>query len=316
MPWAKSSDTAAHHPVVLAPAAFDGWAPPRWTQTDLINLLAGIFHRAATESAGYTTDYVVRRGVLYGIAGDNWLHWAQLMERAGYLTPTELPDGEHAWKLIDDPEHLVHIRLKDELDWERQRRADNGNPALVIPVRLRDGDGCRYCGVIVVWGAQKGGRGGTYDHRTPGKQATGPDDLRVSCRACNSRRKDHPDADEWCPPLPAPVTPHYGPKTVALLAEHGHHVRRTTAQRPGRQPDPAPRAPRPPAATPRDQHKQQDQKPLANPSNRLAAGFGSPGREGNGTGAQLSTPTTPPPRRSRRGRRGGRRPSPGETHEP
>ncbi|MEW2383362.1 hypothetical protein AB0873_14905 [Micromonospora sp. NPDC047707] len=373
MPWAKFSDTSHAHPVVLAPAAFTDWQPPRFTQTDLVNLLAGAFARLAVQSAGYTTDYVVKAGTVATTLGDNWLHWVPLMVRAGYLIPIDPIGGEQAWALHNDSTHLVHIRLKDEIEWEKQRRADNGNTALIVPVRLRDGDGCRYCGRIVTWGDQKGGRGGTYDHVTPGRPAATPDDLRVSCRQCNAARKDHPDADERIPPLPAPTEPHYGAKTVALLAEHGHHVRRSktprpatqaapapTTPRPGRQPDPAPRtaprprrqrdpahrdpapgrttptpatpppagprAPRPgppPATAPRDpapsgtprQPTRQDQHGLAKPSNRLTAGFGSPGREGQGTGAQPPSPATPSRNGRPRGRRGRPRP-PKDDHAP
>ncbi|MEU8264929.1 hypothetical protein AB0C02_30485 [Micromonospora sp. NPDC048999] len=377
MPWAKFSDTSAMHPVVLAPAALTDWQPPRWTQTDLVNLLAGFFTRLAVQSAGYTTDYVVLAGTVATTGGDNWQHWVDLAVRVGYLIPIDPIDGQSAWRLIDDSTHLAHIRLKDELDWERQRRADNGNPVLTVPVRLRDGDACRYCGVVVNWGDQKGGRGATYDHCRPGQAATGPDDLRVACRACNARRKDHPDADDWCPPRPAPAEPYYSARTVTWLAEHGHQVRRgriprpatqaapapTATPRPGTQPAPAPRdpatsrpprpapprtttgdpapsrttpapatpppagprAPRPglrpgpatrdpaPGGTPPSTNKRQDQQGLANPSNRLTAGSGSPGREGHGTGAQAPSPATPPRKRRPRGRRG-RPPAPRDHH--
>lgn len=246
MPWAKFSDTSAHHPVVLAPMALDDWQPPRLTQADLVNLLAGVFARCAVQSAGYLTDYVITAGVLANTAGDNWRHWAALMERAGYLTPTTLDDGQPAWRLVDDPTNLVHLRLKDELEWERQRKRDNSNPNLTAAVRLRDGDECRYCAVIVIWGDQKGGRGATYDHRVPGQAAGSADDLRVACHACNARRSNHADADQWCPPRPAPDSPFYGLKTQAFLREHGTKVRRSRTQhaRPDRQPDPATPRPR------------------------------------------------------------------------
>ncbi|WFF07237.1 hypothetical protein O7622_01150 [Micromonospora sp. WMMD1076] len=374
MPWAKFSDTSASHPVVLAPAALTDWQPARLTQTDLVNLLFGFFGRLAVQSAGYTTDYIVKAGTVASAGGDNWQHWVTLAVQVGYLTPIPPIDGQAAWRLIDDSTHLAHIRLKDELDWERQRRADNGNPVLTVPVRLRDGDACRYCGVVINWGDQKGGRGATYDHRNPGKQATSPDDLRVACRACNARRKDHPDADDWCPPRPAPAEPYYSARTVTWLAEHGHQVRRgrtprpatqtdpaPTTPRPARQADPAPRdpapsrtprpappstdrdpaprrtprpatpppagsrtprpgrrpdtAPRDPAAggTTRSKIKNDDQHGLANPSNRLTAGSGSPGREGHGTGAHAPSPATPHRNRRRRGRRG-RPPAPKDQH--
>lgn len=230
MPWLKTSDSAAHHPTVLAAMGYD--VPPvQLTPLDIVNLLFGIYSRCAVQSAGYLTDYVIPRGLLINTVGPNWEIWIALATRAGYLTPCDV-DGEPAWRLLDDPTNLAHIRLREEIEWEAQRKRDTANPTLVVPVRLRDGDGCRYCGRIVTWGDQRGGRGATYDHRTPGRPATGPDDLRVACRLCNARRGTDPEADQRIPPRPAPAAPLYGPKTRALLAEHGHRVPRSRATRP------------------------------------------------------------------------------------
>jgi hypothetical protein len=297
MPWAKFSDTSAHHPTVLAPMALVDWQPPRLTQTDLVNLLAGIFERCAVQSAGYLTDYVITAGVLASTAGDNWQHWAALMQRAGYLTPVELDNGDTAWRLIDDPTNLVHIRLKDDLEWERQRKRDNSNPTLTVGVRLRDGDACRYCGVLVVWGDNRGARGGTYDHRIAGQPATGPDDLRVACHACNGRRSSHADADDWCPPRPAPATPYYGAKTAAYLNEHGHKVRRSR-QRPDTRSDTAPRttstlAPAQRPRTPRDTAASDPTPSRTTPPSTTTSTTGTAPRD---PAASRTPPTaTPPP---------------------
>jgi len=54
-------------------------------------------------------------------------------------------------------------------------------------VRERDGDNCRYCGIIANWNDRKGPTGATYDHVDP----TGPaslDNIVVACRACNSKK--------------------------------------------------------------------------------------------------------------------------------
>jgi hypothetical protein len=228
--WKKESDTAAYHPIVLAPMAMVDW-PERLTEHDFANMVWGFISRAATQSASFKTDYVVQAGTLVSLAGSNWRHWVDIAIRAGYLSPVTLDDGSEAWLLVEDSEDLFHIRRKAEIDWERQRRKDTNLPSLIVPVRLRDGDGCRYCGAIVVWGVQQGGRGGTYDHRVPGEAARSPDDLRVACRACNGVRADRPDADEVLPPRPAPTNPFYGEQTVALLAKHGHTVPRGNLRR-------------------------------------------------------------------------------------
>jgi 5-methylcytosine-specific restriction endonuclease McrA len=240
MPWLKVSDTAGMHPMVLAPLtdeADDGLDP-----YDRANVLFGLVARCATMSASYLTDYVVADAVVMQVAGPRWQERAAAAQRAGYWS--RVAGG---WLIVDDSTNFVHIRKAAELEWERARKRDTSNPALVVPVRLRDGDGCRYCGVIVNWRARKGGRAGTYDHVHPGRSARGPDDLRVACRTCNSVRADRADADEILPPLPAPAKPFYGDLTVAMLAEHCHQVPAGTTPappvRPGIQPDTAHRDP-------------------------------------------------------------------------
>jgi 5-methylcytosine-specific restriction endonuclease McrA len=229
--WKKESDTAAHHPLITTAQTMVDW-PEHLTSNDFANLVWGIISRAATMSAGFTTDYVVTPGALVGIAGDNWRHWADVACKTGLLSPVLTEDGSDAWLLVEDSENLFHIRRKAELAWESRRKKDNASPWLVVPVRLRDGDGCRYCGVVVDWNARRGGRAGTYDHRIPGRGAESPDDLRVSCTACNTRRRDRDDAEQALPPLPAPASPYYGEETAELLAKHGHQVPLSTPKRP------------------------------------------------------------------------------------
>jgi 5-methylcytosine-specific restriction endonuclease McrA len=232
MPWLKVSDTAAHHPVVTGPLM--EVAPDAVDASDMVNLAFGLVVRCATHSAGFLTDYLISDSTVALMGGANWLQRAQLAERVGYWRR-----AEGGWLIIDDPENFLHIRLKEELSWERQRRRDTSDAALIVPVRLRDGDACRYCGLIVNWRDRKSGRGGTYDHRVPGKAATGPDDLRVACTSCNKSRSNAPDADVRRPLRPAPPQPYYGSETVALLASSGIHVPLSTPTRPGNPPDTA-----------------------------------------------------------------------------
>jgi hypothetical protein len=222
--WMKSSDTAGAHPVVLVPLAWPAPQDGDVYREDLVNLLFGMVTRCALHSAGYDTDYVISDGTVSFVAGPGWEARAVQAERAGYWSRVE-----SGWLLMDDSEHFVHIRLAAEKEWERIRKLDNGNPALTIPVRLRDGDGCRYCGCIVNWKARRGGRNGTYDHVYPGKAARGPDDLRVACGSCNAARGANPDA---LTVLPAPAAPFFGEVTVGLLAEHGITVPLSTPPRP------------------------------------------------------------------------------------
>ena len=295
MAWLKSSDTAAHHPIVLAPLAWPTEDHGALQPLETVSMLFGIVNRCAVYSAQYTTDYAIADAVVAQMAGPRWLHWAQLAARAGYWD--RVPGG---WMLVDDAEHLFHIRRKAELDWERARKRDIANPRIVVPVRLRDGDGCRYCGRIVQWNARRGGRAGTYDHRTPGAPARTPDDLVVCCAQCNSDRGADPDPTAW-PLRPTPAEPLYGELTARLLAEHGYDV---PISRPANQAGDAPPRARNQRAT---AHASEPvpgppQAGSADPTDRGYGADRNPGRESGRVG----------PGRRRRGRRSGRGPDTGE----
>jgi hypothetical protein len=124
-------------------------------------------------------------------------------------------NGKRAWKIVDNPE-FIHMKTEDELKWEKQRRADNGSPELTLPIRHRDGDSCRYCGRVVKWNDKKGGIGGTYDHRRPGEPGTF-ETMVVSCRSCNAKRGDDPDADQRVKLLPPPDPVYYDKTTIEWI---------------------------------------------------------------------------------------------------
>lgn len=238
MAWLRVSDSAGNNPIVLAPLLADPAALPLMDSYMWANALFGLVSRCATSAAGYGRSYYVSDATIASYGGPAWRAMADAAHKAGYWEPTE-----RGWLLVEDPDNLLHIRRGEEIDWERQRKADTANGRLTAAVRFRDGDGCRYCPVIVVWGDRKSARGGTYDHRVPGTPAQGPDDLRVACRGCNSQRGNNPDADDVLPPRPVPVEPFFGPKSVVFLREHGFDVHESAPARPGTLPDTAPRDP-------------------------------------------------------------------------
>lgn len=339
MAWTKTGDNAEEHPVVLEVLAL--------TDGDylLANAAYGFVHRCATHAAGHTTDYFISDGVTWSKGGPVAKQLCDLAERAGYWTRAEV-GGRKGWQLIDDP-GFIHIRLKAELDWERQQKKDVRNTKLTVPVRLRDGDACRYCGVVVYFvGDRKSGRNGTYDHRRPGEPATSPEDLVVACGSCNAGRKDDPDADVRYPLLPPPkergLEPYYHAPTAAWLAKYGHHVR-ASDERPGDEPgeprdpatsgtprrrDPAtsgstrgepsghrkvapPLAPVVPLA-PRDPAARgTPRRDLPGPADQLPDGSGFVGsgrdRDGPGSGHGVGSGSRPPPERRRTRSRRGAR---------
>ena len=293
MAWLKSSDTSYDHPVVVAPLEWDAEHLDGLDPYDLVSVLYGLVWRCATYCGGKGLDYVVPDAVIAQMAGTyNWRVRAAQAARAGYWTRAPADAG---WLLVDDAEHLFHIRRKAEIEWERARRSDVANKAFTVPVRLRDGDGCRYCGHIVQWGARTGNRAGTYDHRNPGKPAVSPDDLVVACRGCNSTRKDNPHAEAW-PLLPAPTDPHYGTLTIEFLAKAGRHITAPGEPAPSR-PTPGDRAPS--VATPSTEPTGDRSAPRpAGPASGQGEEVREAGRVGSGAG--------PRRKRARRGR--GRRP--------
>lgn len=222
MPWLKEGDAAANHPIVLAAMEMED------ADDRILNECFGWVNRCATQSAAYEKDYIITVGTAKLMAG-SISRYHELVKAAkfcGYLTDAEIEvDGERrqAFKLVEDND-LFHMILKDERAWTNQRKKDQRNPKLTAPVRLRDGDACRYCGKTVNWADRVSGRAGSYDHTRPGQEATIATYV-VCCKECNGRRGDDPDSD-W-QALPAPGEPLYGPQTVEFLATHGVTVKPT-----------------------------------------------------------------------------------------
>lgn len=216
MPWAKVSDTAPMDPRLISVIEHD------LADDRTVNELYGFYGRLVGMSGQHLTDYVVSYGTVMLVAGtkENAIRLLALAAWTGLATEVENDTGRRAFKLLDDPE-FWHIKLADEVAWERQRQADNRNLDITMPVRCRDGDACRYCGRIVNFAARKGGLAGTYDHRPPGQPGSVETSV-IACSSCNARRGRRPlaIADEELPLLPPPAQPYYSAKTRELLQAH------------------------------------------------------------------------------------------------
>ncbi|MGW0043458.1 hypothetical protein [Rhodococcus sp. NPDC003348] len=211
MPWLRTGDTAATHPRYLALFELE--------DVDAMTRIAafGFVSLCATLAAQHTSDYLVTYGVAASVGHGAEPLLLDICVRAGLMEEVTV-GGIRQWKITDDPEFL-HMRSREEIEWERQRKTDNSNHELIVPVRLRDGDACRYCGQVVDWTARKGRLRGTYDHRNPGKAAT-VETMVVACQGCNAGRSNDPTADRRYPPLPAPSKPYFSPKTRDWIAQH------------------------------------------------------------------------------------------------
>ncbi|QWW20145.1 hypothetical protein I6B53_03340 [Schaalia sp. 19OD2882] len=183
------------------------------------NEVFGYIVRLATLSAKHMTDYVLDMGTAVMFANGNLAVLEQAVA-AGLLEYIEV-DGARKVRLIDDPA-FIHIRLKEDVEHDRQQNNDTRNPNLKGPVILRDGDTCRWCGKHVTWSGPHGKYKATIDHLEPGKPGT-VDTMVVACMPCNSARQQD-DMGTWSTYhqlLPAPAQPRYGKWSRRYLVERG-----------------------------------------------------------------------------------------------
>lgn len=304
MPWVRHSDNAHSHPIVMRSMARGELEVGTLSPVGRANLVRGFADRCYEWSAEHLTDHFVSAGAIYTLGGPEGELLAREAKAAGYFTTRATRDGERGWLMVAD-ENFIHIRLKEEVEWERQQRNDTRNPDITMPVRLRDGDGCRYCGCIVQWSNRRGARGATYDHREPGKPAT-VETLVIACRSCNSGRKNDADADNRYPLRAVPLEPYYCDGTRAQLVKYGLLPRSGSqpatatliTSRSGSQPATAQRDPGQSAATPRTGSAETQVD---------GSGSAGSGRVGPGSGPGSGAPSAPRRRRRTRGRRGNQR---------
>lgn len=213
MPWVRVGDNAATYPRLLQIAGFPG------ADARTVNEVFGFVLRCATQSAGHLTDYVVDVGTAQMIGGTRTRKLIGWCVQAGLLTPVKVK-GVEQYVIVNDDE-FIHIRTKQEIEWERTQRSDTRDPGLIVQVRLRDGDNCRWCGVLVKWTGRKSNRSAVYDHLKPGEAAT-VDTLVVACVRHNSARKANPQWEVDHPLRPAPARPNYEALTARFLTENGY----------------------------------------------------------------------------------------------
>lgn len=213
MSWLRIGDTFWADPRILRAASLSG------ADARTVNELSGFLVRLGSYAAQYELDYLIPIDAALTIP-----HVADAERLIRMLIELglakEISDGE-ASKIgvIDDPD-LLHMVSKEERLWRNQRKRDARNADLVVPVRQRDGDQCRWCGHVVHWPGKPSNRKATLDHLVPGMAAT-VDTLVVSCWSCNSARKDDPNWELENELRDKPSTPLYGAHTVKYLAKYG-----------------------------------------------------------------------------------------------
>ena len=150
MPWLRGGDNAATYPALMQ---LQG---RRDADDRTVNEVFGFLMRCAFQSAAHMTDYILDAGTAHMIGGARTTDLIKLCTAAKVLTPFK-SDGLQFWTLIADPE-FIHMRLRAEIEWERIQRNDTKKTALTVPVRRRDGDNCRWCGLLVMWRGQRSSR--------------------------------------------------------------------------------------------------------------------------------------------------------------
>lgn len=327
MPWTRTGDNAATYPALMQLRGH------RAADDRLVNEVYGFVTRCYHQSAGHMTDYSVDYGTAEMIGGprtDALIKWA---ERAEIFIPRKPVRGIRSWVLLQDPE-FIHIKLRSEIEWDRTQRRDTRDPALTVPVRRRDGDNCRWCGVLVQWRGKPTNRKATFDHLVPGEAGT-VETMIVACTACNSGRGGNVERwDDEHELRPEPAEPNYGKWTAAFLSENGYptepNIRSDERTAPVAGADSAPERVRP-ATPPSDDPARRAPGPATPPEPSSKSTSGSVGTSKAGSGrdgedsrtthlpGEDARPTPPPdqpsaPRPRRRGRRGGR-PRPPEQGE-
>lgn len=111
---------------------------------------------------------------------------------------------------------LAHNPSKGENTVHRAKKRELNDMDLRHAVRQRDGNACRYCGIVVPWADKKGPNRLSIDHIDP-TIAGGAANLVVACTPCNSSKKDArtPEAAGLRllpPPLPGTVPEDGWPK--------------------------------------------------------------------------------------------------------
>lgn len=214
MAWGRTGDTAAVDEDLLRLHEVDGGDDRSFLEC------SGMFYLLATMAAANWSDYRVTLGMAISLAGSRSRAEQILdqLKQAGLILERRTADGDSEMFLIRKDE-LLHLRTRAERDWERQRDNDRRNIHLTVPVSVRDGDHCRYCGIVCKRHDNRSGRGLTYDHLDPGQAAT-IDTYVVACRACNGLRQDGATTELTL--LPVPDKPFYSAATSKWLGENGH----------------------------------------------------------------------------------------------
>lgn len=219
MSWARFSDTFNDHKVWMWAAEL---AATRGDES-LVIKLKGVTTALFISSAVAWTDYEVTKGMVIQVCG--FAGHQEVIDdlvKIGVLTPKRSDSrddsqGVEVWTLLDD-NNFVHLIRTDDKKKADKRKNDRRKASLVVPVLLRDGDECRYCGCEVKWGDTRSDLGQTFDHRDINAQTTAANFVQA-CSACNEGRAASDDPEGEFPLLDPPENPVYGQGLIEALSK-------------------------------------------------------------------------------------------------
>ncbi|RSZ61527.1 hypothetical protein EAH68_12745 [Corynebacterium hylobatis] len=209
MPWLRAGDNLSTHPKMFRLLEACGY------DHDLKNAAFGALVISASVAAAHLTDYVIEPGLIATFAPTQPKRITDALMSAALLEEIDV-EGRRLFRIVED-EDFLHMRSKEEVEIDRRRSADKRNHELIISVRVRDGDVCRWCGRTVNWNDRRGTRGGEYDSLSSHKDST-TDTLVVSCKGCNSKRKDGHELQ--LRPEPTREEVYYTPSSISWINSH------------------------------------------------------------------------------------------------
>jgi len=150
----------------------------------------GVWHVARLWSASVGSDGVVPYEKVH-VAVSRKIPEARARKAFVELVAADLATDTGAAFQFDwseQPKAEVWSDPVKRMRWARAKRLGR-DTELCNRIKTRDRNLCRYCGIRVNWNNKTGPGGGTYDHVDPDGD-NDLDNVVVSCRRCNGRKRD------------------------------------------------------------------------------------------------------------------------------
>lgn len=101
--------------------------------------------------------------------------------------------------------------VKEKRAWDKKRKELYADQGLVMEIKARDRDRCRYCGRVVSWTDRRSDAGAQFDHVSP-RGDNSLDNVVVACRGCNCRKSNRSPEKAGMRLLPPPGAHNPDPK--------------------------------------------------------------------------------------------------------